>query len=368
MHVGKSVFLQNLDNDRGDADVFRHELALADQAEPLGFESLWVAEHHFGGYHMAPNPVQMLTYLAGRTTRVRLGTSVIVLPWHDPARIAEELAVLDQISEGRLLVGLGRGLGRHEFEGFRLNQGESRQRFQEYAEMIIDGFETGELMHDGPLLRQPRAQLRPAPRSPLRGRAYASSISPDSMDIMAKLGLGVLAIAQKPWKATEADIASYTEKFLGLHGYAPPKPLLLAFICVHESEAAAQEMHEQYNVRYARSTFDWYEFDNPKLAEIPGYEYYANFQGNIQKHGSDSFVRHLADLQVHGTPEQVIEQITTNVRRLDGAGVLAVLSYAGMSEEVACANQALFAKSVLPTLKLVDADRDVPGIATRVGV
>jgi alkanesulfonate monooxygenase SsuD/methylene tetrahydromethanopterin reductase-like flavin-dependent oxidoreductase (luciferase family) len=364
MHVGKSIFFQNLEGDRADEDVVRFELGLADAAEPQGFDSLFTAEHHFGAYHMAPNPLQILTYLAGRTSSVRLGSSVVVLPWHDPLRVAEELSVLDHVSRGRLLVGLGRGLGRHEFEGFGVEMGESRQRFQEYGELILDAFDTGLMMHEGDLVNQAPVQLRPAPMSPLRGRAYGSSISPDSMEVMARLKLGILALAQKPWEATERDVREYTEHFAAMHDHLPPKPLLLVFISVHESASAAREMHEQYTVRYARSTFDWYEFGNDKLATIPGYEYYGKFAANIAKNGADGFVNYLAELQVHGTPEQVLEQLTTNVRRIDGAGLLAVLSYAGMSDAVATANQELFARAVLPRLKAIDTDRDVPPVAT----
>lgn len=363
MHVGKSIFFQNLEGDRADDDVIQHQLALADRAEPQGFESLWIAEHHFGKYHMAPNPLQLLTYLAARTSTIRLGSSVVVLPWHDPVRVAEELAVLDHVSHGRVLFGVGRGLGRHEFEGFRLEMGESRQRFKEYGAMILDAFETGTMSADGPLFHQPPVALRPSPIAPMRGRAYGSSISPDSMEVMAELGLGVLVLAQKPWDVTERDVLAYEDMFVQKNGFPPPKPLLLAFVNVAESEAAAAEMHEQYNIRYARSTFDWYEFSNEKLATVPGYEYYEKFLANIAKHGADGFVRFLADLQVHGTPDQVVEQLTANVRRINGAGVIAVTSYAGMSDEVGTANQDLFAREVLPRLKAVDPERDVPNIA-----
>src|SRR5258706_9539133 len=94
MHIGKGVFFQNLSGERTDAEVMHHELSLADRAEADGFQSLWAAEHHFTGYHMCPSVTQILTYLAGRTTSVRLGSMVVVLPWHEPVRVAEELSVL----------------------------------------------------------------------------------------------------------------------------------------------------------------------------------------------------------------------------------------------------------------------------------
>ena len=103
MHVGMGVFFQGLEPGRDDHAVVRENLALADEAEKRGFESIWTAEHHFTRYHMMPNPAQFLTYMAGRTSRARLGTMGMVLPWHEPIRVAEEIAWLDSVSGGRVL-------------------------------------------------------------------------------------------------------------------------------------------------------------------------------------------------------------------------------------------------------------------------
>jgi alkanesulfonate monooxygenase SsuD/methylene tetrahydromethanopterin reductase-like flavin-dependent oxidoreductase (luciferase family) len=92
MHVGKGIQCQNFGDPRDDKKIFLHEVALAEQASKLGFQSLWTAEHHFKGYHLCPNVLQLLTYLAGRTSDVLLGSMVVVLPWHDPVRIAEEVS------------------------------------------------------------------------------------------------------------------------------------------------------------------------------------------------------------------------------------------------------------------------------------
>src|SRR5262249_2057969 len=176
MHVGSGTFFQNLGNARPDADVYAHELAMADLAEPLGFDSVWAAEHPFTDYTMCPDPSQLLSYLAGRTTRVQLGTMVMVLPWHDPIRIAESFTVLDHLSHGRAILGIGRGLARVEFEGFRTPMGESRKRFVEYGEAILRALETGFIEYDGEFYRQPRAAIRPGPFRSWNGRVYPSSV------------------------------------------------------------------------------------------------------------------------------------------------------------------------------------------------
>ena len=109
MHVGMGTFFQNLGQPRSDAKVYDHELAMADLAEPLGFDSVWAPEHHFTDYIMCPNVVQFLTYMAARTQRVKLGSMVMVLPWHDPVRVAESFSMLDHLSGGRTILGLPGG-------------------------------------------------------------------------------------------------------------------------------------------------------------------------------------------------------------------------------------------------------------------
>src|SRR5262245_40295864 len=96
---------------RSDASVLAEHVALGDLAEPLSFDSLFALERHFTGYSMSPDPTQMLTYFAERTRRITRGTAVIVLPWHDPVRVAEEIELLDILSNGRCVFGFGWGIG-----------------------------------------------------------------------------------------------------------------------------------------------------------------------------------------------------------------------------------------------------------------
>ncbi len=115
MRMGYAPLFQNLGKPITDQEVYAQELRLAELAEPLGFDSVWSVEHHFTDYTMVPDVTQFLSYMAGKTSRVQLGSMVIVLPWHDPVRVAEEIAMLDNLSGGRMILGIGRGLGRVEF-------------------------------------------------------------------------------------------------------------------------------------------------------------------------------------------------------------------------------------------------------------
>src|SRR5436305_13137460 len=108
MNVGISLNMLTKEG-RSDASVFAEHLTLGDLAEPLGFDSIFALEHHFTGYAMSPAPTQLLAYYAGRTRRIQLGTAVIVLPWHDPVRVAEQIALLDAFCGGHCLLVFGRG-------------------------------------------------------------------------------------------------------------------------------------------------------------------------------------------------------------------------------------------------------------------
>jgi len=359
MHVGMTTFFQNIGRPISDYEVYRHEMSMADLAEPLGFDSIWGAEHHFDDYTMCPNVAQFLTYMAARTKRVKLGSMVMVLPWHDPIRLAEEVTVLDNLSDGRVILGIGRGLGRIEFRGFRATMSESRPRFTEYAQAIMQGLETGYIEYAGEFYNQPRVAIRPAPIRCFRDRTYAASVSPQSLETMCRLGIGLLIIAQKPWEVTEAELRDYRAHFLALNRRTAPKPLIASFIAVHETEAGAQDMFQKYVRGYAQSALNHYEFHNEGLADIPGYEYYGNLAANIRKHGIDAFVNWLAELQVWGTPEQVYNKLVDNQRRADSGGLICAFSYGGMPHELAKRNITLFAEHVLPRLQALHVGCDI---------
>lgn len=351
MHVGLGTFFQNPGKNVSDAEVYAHQMAMADQAEPLGFESIWCPEHHFDDYTMSPNPAQFLTYLAGRTKNVKLGSMVTVLPWHDPVRVAEEWSLLDNLSQGRAILGIGRGLAQLEFTGFRVDMGESRRRFVENAEAVVSALESGAIECDGEFYKQPRREIRPAPYASFKGRVYASAVSPISAEIMARLGIGILIIAQKPWDKTIEELDNYRAIYRDVNGEEAPKPILISFTSVHDDPAMATEMFEKYNIAYAQSALDHYEFDNEDLAKIEGYEYYGNLARNLKKHGSEGFCRFLSELQAWGTPEQVIEKSIENVRRVDGAGIVNIFSFGGMPFDLANQNMRTYAERVLPVLQ-----------------
>jgi alkanesulfonate monooxygenase SsuD/methylene tetrahydromethanopterin reductase-like flavin-dependent oxidoreductase (luciferase family) len=354
MKVGGAVFCQNFNEDREDSEVWAEDVKIADQFEPLGFDSIWTVEHHFTDYTMCPDVLQFLTYMAGRTTRVALGSMVVVLPWHDPMRVAEEVSMLDNISGGRMILGLGRGAGKVEFEGFRVPMGESRERFVEYAQMLLEGLEKGYCEFDGEFLSQPRADIRPAPFKSFRGRTYAAAVSPESMKIMAELGVGILIIPQKPWKEVAKELTEYHALYRQINGVEPPPPVSAGWTFCDPDPERAREQARRWIGGYFRSVLDHYRFGDEHMKTTKGYEYYAKMNDKIHTYGDEKVIDFFVDLQVWGTPEQCYDKILDVRRRVGNDHFVGVFSYAGMPAAEAERNLRLFAAEVMPALQRLE--------------
>src|SRR5438105_11667695 len=186
MKVGIALNMLS-EHGRSDVAVVSDTLARVDLAKPVAFDSLFALEHHFTGYAMSPAPLQLLAYYAGRTKRIIFGTAVIVLPWHDPIRVAEGIALLDILSGGRCLFGFGRGAASVEYEGFRIPMSEARPRFAEAAQLIRKALREPEFEWQGEFYQIPRTSIRPRPISHHEERFLASSASPEPDKLYVKL-------------------------------------------------------------------------------------------------------------------------------------------------------------------------------------
>jgi alkanesulfonate monooxygenase SsuD/methylene tetrahydromethanopterin reductase-like flavin-dependent oxidoreductase (luciferase family) len=351
MHVGMAAVFQNPGRAHRDFEVYQQELRLADLAEPLGFQSIWGVEHHFTDYTMCPDVLQFLTYMAGRTRTAQLGSMVVVLPWHDPMRVAEEVSMLDNLSGGRLILGLGRGAGKVEFDGFRLSMDESRPRFVESAEMLLAGLESGACEYDGVFVKQPRAAIRPAPFKTFRGRTYAATVSPESAPIIARLGAGILIIPQKPWSEVARELEAYRTVYREVNGAEAPAPVAAGWTFCDEDADRAREQARRWIGGYFQTVLDHYHFEGDHLAKTKGYEYYGKMADKIQSYGTDTVIDFFVNLQVWGTPAQCYEKILDIRRRVGNDHYVGVFSYAGMPWPEAERNMRLFAREVMPALQ-----------------
>src|SRR5437773_6691337 len=340
---------------RSDVSVVGEHLAIGDLAEPLGFDSLFALEHHFTGYAMSPAPTQLLSYYAGRTRRITFGTAVIVLPWHDPIRVAEQIALLDILCGGRCLFGFGRGAASVEYVGFLIPMEEARPRFVEAAQIVVKALSNESFEHQGQFFQIPRTAIRPRPISHPERRFYASAVSPESGEIMAKLGFGILMVMQNEWTKASADIARYRE-IATAAGHTPRPPIILTNVCCAESRDEAHERAFQYLGQKWQSIDDHYHFSDGHLATVKGYESYGKMARTYAKIGESAETRQKAtdfyvSIQIVGTLNDCLDKIG-ELQRLTGLDHLVTeYSFGAMPHDVAEINMRLFADRVLPTLQ-----------------
>ena len=363
MKVGMSIFMQNTNDKWTDYEVYHNDLALADQAESLGFDSIWSVEHHFTPYTMVPDVLQFLTYMAGRTSKIELGSMVVVLPWHDPVRVAEQIAMLDNLSKGRIVIGFGRGAATVEYNGFRVSMEESRERFVEAAEVVHKALANERFAHNGKYFQIPEMSIRPRPYSHPEKRLYGAAVSPDTAERMAKLGLGVLiAIPLYGWEAQAKDVQRHQQILLE-QGHQPVPPISSSFVFCAETEKEAQEGARQWMGGYWGSADAHYKFSDGHLKSVKGYEHYGTIADAAKTTTPEQSVDGFVKLQVAGTPEQCLEQIYTMQDLVGLNHFIAVFSYGGMPHEVAERNLRLFASEVMP--KLQREERKVVPVSTR---
>ncbi len=352
MDVGLLVIFQNYLG-RGKDDVMvSNELALADLAEELGFDKLWAAEHHFNDYSACPDNVQYLSYVAGRTSKIRLGTGAVIVPWNSPVRVAEKMAFLDYLSGGRAVLGLGRGLARREYESFGLDMGESRDRFDEAAQMIIDALDTGFIEGNGKYYPQKRTEIRPRPQAGFRDRLYCVGMSPESVVQAAMLGAHLMIFSQQPWELfAEGSWASFCETWKANQDGPPPPPLTGDLMYCHPDPDVAKAKGREYMTNYFLTIVDHYEIMSSHFKEVKGYDYYGTAGDLFREVGLETAVETYCDVQSYGTPEQIAEKLRSRRELLGDFELSMIVNYGGMPFDEVKSSVELFAKEVLPELR-----------------
>jgi alkanesulfonate monooxygenase SsuD/methylene tetrahydromethanopterin reductase-like flavin-dependent oxidoreductase (luciferase family) len=334
-----------------DVRVWDEEIRLARLAADLGFDCLWSAEHHFNDYSFVPDNLQLMTYLTALCPGVDLGTAAVIVPWHDPLRVAEQAAVLDMLSQGRLRLGLGRGLARREFAAFRLSMDESRERFDEAAPMIVNALNTGFIEGDGKFYKQPRIEIRPRPQYSFHGRIYAVASSEDSIDSAAKLGAHIVMFADRPWEMRLPNIERGRELHRKYHGTEPPQVMLTEFCVCGPNLAEAEEEARRYQGKFVESNFYHYEFLGEHFKTVKGYDAYQQKAEIARKGGLEGAVAGFMQAASWGTPDKILRGLEERRKIVGDFELNVAFRFGGMPYEVAERGLKLFAKEVLPVLK-----------------
>jgi alkanesulfonate monooxygenase SsuD/methylene tetrahydromethanopterin reductase-like flavin-dependent oxidoreductase (luciferase family) len=353
MHVGTLLVFQNFERQLADEVCFWNNLELAEQADALGYDSVWCPEHHFDGdYSMCPDNLQVLAYLAGRTTRIKLASGAVILPWNDPLRVAEKAALMDVMARGRFLFGIGRGLSRMEYVGMRQDMNESRERFDEAAEMIMTALETGVAEHSGKHYDQPRVEIRPGPLATFAGRSYGVAMSPDSAETAARLKLRMMAFVQGDVATVHKPMVElYRETYRRYHDDEPPPPVFVDFGYCHQDSTTAAETGARYVANYFRSVVTHYEFAGEHFSATTGYESHGDNAKLIREAGLEATCQGFVAAQISGTPEEIVERALARKEAVGDFDLLLAPYYGGMPFELALESVQLFGKEVVPALR-----------------
>ncbi|WP_433293652.1 LLM class flavin-dependent oxidoreductase [Pseudonocardia sp. CA-142604] len=334
--------------DYPDHELTSEALELAVLADGLGFDTLWSTEHHFSPYLMTPSPLQLLAYLVGRTKNADVGSAVIVLPWHDPVRLAEEIAMMDIMLGSRtLFLGFGRGASADEFDGQRIPMSQSRARFAECLEVIRRGLGRTRFSFEGEYYRIPEIEIRPRPRRNIAEQMYCAWMSPETLEIAAKQQLGALF-------AVSRDLADYPKETAAFNaaraevGLGPSAPIIVNAVACAESEQQAYERAAQWEEYMESVALHYSWIDAARYKKIGGYDYYVTMGKELD---AEQARRDQVAKVLWGTPDQVIEKIEALQQAAAASEIAAYFRYGSMSYESAEQNLRLFAEKVLPVVQ-----------------
>ena len=205
-----------------EGEVYADALEEARLADELGFEAVWLAEHHFSRYGICPSLAVLAAAIARETRRVRIGTSVVVAPFAHPLRIAEEWAMVDILSGGRLEFGIGRGYQPKEFRGLGVSMEKTRERFDEAVEVIRRAWTDERVTFEGEFFQVRDLHVLPRPLQKPHPPLWTAAVSPDTYTLAARRGFKILtAPSFTPWdllrKNFDAYRAAWREKAAGQH-------------------------------------------------------------------------------------------------------------------------------------------------------
>jgi alkanesulfonate monooxygenase SsuD/methylene tetrahydromethanopterin reductase-like flavin-dependent oxidoreductase (luciferase family) len=339
------------DGQISDSQVWDEELRLARLADELGFDVLWSVEHHFYDYSFCPDNLQLMSYLAGVTSHADLGTAAVILPWHDPLRVTEQIAMLDHLAKGRFRLGIGRGLSRREFAHFRGTLGETRERFDEAAPMILEALRTGWIEGNGRFYPQPRTPIRPKPERSFEGRTYAVASSEDSVEAAARIKARMVMFADRPWPMRAAQIERHRELFRKFHN-AEALPFLIADFCVcTPTMDGAEELARRHMGSFVDSNLEHYELLTGHFSKIKGYDAYAKKAELAKEAGRDGIVEAFLTAAVWGTPDRILRELETRRAAVGEFELCTSFRFGGTPYDLAERSLKLYAKEILPVLK-----------------
>ncbi len=330
--------------------VYADVLGQAAYAEALGYDSVWLAEHHFSEYGICPSMAVLMGALAERTRRIRLGTAVTILPFNHPLRTAEEWAMVDVLSKGRLDFGVGRGYQPGEFGGFDIPMAQSRERFDEALEIIKQAWTRDRVNFEGAHYRVRDVRVLPRPVQSPHPPIRIACVSPDTFERVARRGEKFLSAPSiTPVEYMKAAYAAYARVW---HEAGHPADALEipALYFTHVGADAASTRRD------TERSILWY-FDmlarviatskNPD--QVPSaYRFYARAKANLETVTYDFLAN---EVVLFGDAERVIDRLAMLRDELRLTDVICWMNFGGLDDQAVRGSMRRFAEKVIPRFR-----------------
>jgi alkanesulfonate monooxygenase SsuD/methylene tetrahydromethanopterin reductase-like flavin-dependent oxidoreductase (luciferase family) len=330
--------------------LFDEVLEEIEHGEELGFESVWLPEHHFAVYGMLGNPLLLAAAVAQRTQNMKIATAVVVLPFQHPLRVAEDVAMVDALSGGRLLFGVGRGYQPPEFHGFGVSQDKSSEMFVESLEIIKRALSGEKFAYDGDFWKiEEPIEIFPKPLQTPHPPLYMASVSRRSLDVAARFNMSLLRAPQ--FSNLEA-VAEAFDEYAGLlheYGFDPAaldQPVSLrVHVTPTDEEAKAETEHALWFYRLLGTLVP----GAPGRETVPkGYEKYPlNPDVLARLTLEDVWERGTA----FGSPERVIEIMKMYMDKLGARHFIVQMRIGGLEHDKVMRSMDLFTREVMPALR-----------------
>jgi probable F420-dependent oxidoreductase len=321
--------------------MYEHSLREAVRADELGMSSVWLTEHHFSRHGLISDNLVVLAHLAARTSRIRLGTAVSVLPFHNPVRLAEAAATVDVLSGGRLDFGVGRGYQWGEFHGFGIEMAERRERFDEALDVIVKSWTATEPFdHDGKAWRFGAVNPQPKPIQSPHPPIWMATDSEDGLRQCAELDRGVMFPQGRSLAVVADQVARYQDALARAgRQYDPAKVVLARALYVDDNDDRAWQIAGRSYVAFLDRA--------ARLAAGPD-----NAASAVNPFDTDD----LQDAVVFGSAASCAAQLQ-RIRDLGIEHVLFFVRFADLAHHRIMASLDRFAAEVAPAL---GADTEVP--------
>ena len=341
-------FLMQRDPGWSEESVYEAELAQMVAAEEYGFDSVWVAEHHFSDYGLCPSPPVLAAHVAARTRRLRVGMGVSLLPLHDPVVLAEHLAVLDLVSGGRLDVGIGRGGTEREYRAFGVAEDESRARVEEGIALLRACWSGEPVTFHGRFRSVDGVRVTPRPRQQPHPPLFIAANSPDSGLFAARLGVPTLSSFFVPAAELRRRLDAYRAGALAA-GHAPEtvEDLLdrswgMRVVHVAPDRAAALRASEGPFMSYQRQLA-------ARRTEGTGARLPSSFDPALVR--LRPFAEYLdAGLALIGSPAEVADALGRYAEETGYRRVMLLMALPGLPAADTLRSMELFAAHVMPQL------------------